>query len=106
MSPVSAGINISHPLPMAFPLPGGCWALRAGTAHILDGLLYAIELPGLGMRRGEGDGLTAIFYAVHALSREAGGGRRGTVVRWWVEEGKVVLMETVAEDVLLAELTP
>ncbi len=103
MSPAVSGTNTSRPLPMAFPLPGGRWALRTGTAHILDGFLYAIELPGLGMRRGEGDGLTAVFYAVHALSREADGGRRGTVVRWWVEDGKVARMETVAEGVLLKE---
>ncbi len=103
MHSASPGANTSRPLPMAFPLPGGCWALRTGTAHIIDGLLYAIELPGLGLRRGEGDGLTAVFYAVHAMSREAGGGRRGTVVRWWVEAGKVARMETVAEDVLLAQ---
>ncbi len=102
MSPNVSGINTSRPLPLAFPLRGGRWALHTGTAHVLDGRLYAIELPGLGTRSGRGAGLTATFYVAHALSGGPGG-RRGTVVRWCVEEGDVARMETVANDVLFVE---
>ncbi len=104
-SPVSAAppATASRPLPLAFPRPGGRWAVHTATVRlsVTDWRLHAIELPGLGTRSGPGDGLSAIFYVVHGVAGEPNGRRRGAVVRWWVEDGKVARTETVADDVPL-----
>jgi hypothetical protein len=93
-----------RPLTFAFPLPDGRWHVRRGTAHVLEGLLRAIEVPGLGPRSGPGadGGLSAIFFVVYATRGEPGA-RVGTVVRWEVENGQVTRTDETAADVELVE---
>lgn len=92
------------PLAFVFPLPGGRWVLRPGTALVLDGLLRGVEIPGLGTRTGPGEtgGLTAVFFVASRL-RGRRGGRTGTVMRWEVEGGRVTRTDETATDVELVE---
>jgi hypothetical protein len=91
-------------LNFAFPLANGRWLIRPGAALVLDGLLRAIEVPGLGTRSGPigSGGLTGVFHVVYRL-RGRPGRRTGTVVRWEVEEGRVTRTEEAAADVELVE---
>ena len=93
-----------RPLAFAFPLPDGRWALRPGTALVLDALLRGVEIPGLGRRTGpgEGGGLTAVFFVVYGMKGRRGA-RTGTVTRWEVEDGRVICTEEAAVDVELVE---
>lgn len=93
-----------RPLAFAFPLPDGRWALRPGTALVLDGLLRGLDIPGLGTRTGPGEvgGLTAVFHVVYRVRGERGA-RTGTVVRWEVEDGLVTLADETAAGVELVE---
>jgi hypothetical protein len=93
-----------RPLAFAFPLPDGRWALRPGTALVLDGLLRGIEIPGLGTRTGprEDGGLTAVFFVVYGMKGRRGA-RTGTVTRWEVEDGRVTRTEEAAIGVELVE---
>ena len=102
--PVALPEAITRPLTFAFPLPGGRWALRPGTALVLGGLLRGVEIPGLGTRTGPGEagGLTAAFHVASGV-RGRDGARTGTVTRWEVEDGAVVRTDVTAEDAELVE---
>lgn len=104
MSTVPPDAPTPRPLHFAFPLPGGRWALRPGTALVRDGLLRGVEIPGLGTRRGPGEtgGLTAVFFVVYGVKGQRGA-RTGTVTRWEVEDGLVTRTEEAAVDVELVE---
>jgi hypothetical protein len=93
-----------RPLTFAFPLPDGRWALRSGTALVLDGLVRAVEVSGLGTREGPGEtgGLSAVFHVVYHV-RGQRGARTGTVVRWEVEDGQVTRTQEVAAGAELVE---
>jgi hypothetical protein len=87
-----------RPLTFAFPLAGGRWAIRRGTAFVRDGILLSVEVPGLGRRAGpeEGGGLTAVFYVADRV-RGRRGARTGAVSRWEIERGRVVSAVGVAD---------
>lgn len=86
------------PLTFAFPLPGGRWSIHPGTAFHRDGLLVAVEVPGIGRRSGAGasGGLTAVFHVADRV-RGRRGARTGSVARWEIEDGRVVGTESVAD---------
>ena len=96
-----------RPLTFAFPLSGRQWALRRGTAYVLDGLLNSVDVPGLGYRSGaaDGGGLTAVFYVVYGV-RGRPGAWTGTVTRWEVEGGRVTRTEEAATGAELVEWIP
>ena len=104
MSTVPPDAPTPRPLAFAFPLPDGRWALRPGTALVRDGLLYGVEIPGLGTRTGPGEtgGLTAVIFVVYGVKGRRGA-RTGTVTRWEVEDGCVARAEEAAVDVELVE---
>jgi hypothetical protein len=62
-------------------------------------LLVGIDVPGLDPYTGSGaeGGLTAVFFVVYGVQ---GGGevRTGTVVRWEVEDGRVIRTDETAAD--------
>src|SRR3954471_17401061 len=93
-----------RPLAFAFPLPDGRWAVRTGTALVLDGLVRGVKIPGLGTRTGPGEagGLTAVFHVVYRV-RGPRGARTGTVTRWEVEDGRVTRTDEIAAGVELVE---
>ena len=93
-----------RPLTFAFPLADGRWLIHPGTVLVLNGLVRALEVPGLGTRSGPGEsgGLTGVFHIVYRV-RDQRGCRTGAVVRWEVEEGRVTRTEEAAADVELVE---
>jgi hypothetical protein len=102
--PTAAPVTATRPLTFAFPLPDGRWRVHSGAAHVLDGRLRAIEVPGLGTRTGSGEdgGLSAVFFVVYAVRGERSS-RTGTVVRWEIEDGLVTRADEAAANVELVE---